>query len=207
MIMVNLGCGTTTVAGWHNYDNSPNAWLSKVPFARWVLWRIGLLSDFHYNVNWDREIRVRELTKRLPYRDGTVDVVFTSHFLEHVDRKAFFRVLAEIYRILKPDTGLVRVVMPNLDYYVNMYQKAKLHAPASAADRFIEELRVISTARDPHLWMYDVTSLVAKLESVGFSEVKERSFRDGACPDLEVLDNRPEDSMWVEARKLSRLTG
>lgn len=54
--------------------------------------------------------------------------------------------------------------------------------------------------RHQHHRMYDETSLRALLLDVGFSRVDRTSYRQRACPDLEILDNRPE-SLFVEAFK------
>jgi hypothetical protein len=40
-----------------------------------------------------------------------------------------------------------------------------------------------------------------ELESVGFREVARCDYRQGRTPDLESLDNRPEETLFVEARK------
>ncbi len=201
MIKINLGCGTTTVEGWHNYDNSPNARLSKFPAVRWLLWKLRILSDHHYRVVWDKDIRVQELTRELPYQSNTVDVVYTSHFLEHLSAVNVDKVLHEIHRVLKPETGILRIVIPDLDFYIQRYVLEKSQKPNEVADEFMTGLNVISNARDPHLWMYNTESLQTKLRKVGFKNVVPASYRKGECPDVELLDNRPVDSLWVEARK------
>jgi len=53
--------------------------------------------------------------------DGTVDVVFTSNFFEHLpDKAALLRTLAEVHRVLRPGGRLV-VLMPNLRYLGGRY--------------------------------------------------------------------------------------
>ena len=53
--------------------------------------------------------------------DGTVDVVFTSNFFEHLpDKASLLRTLAEVHRVLKPGGRLV-VLMPNLRYLGGRY--------------------------------------------------------------------------------------
>ena len=37
------------------------------------------------------------------------------------------------------------------------------------------------------------------LADEGFGDVRGRDYRDGRCPDLELLDNRPEITLFVEA--------
>jgi SAM-dependent methyltransferase len=53
--------------------------------------------------------------------DGSVDVVFSSNFLEHLPSKdAVSRVLAEIHRVLKPG-GRVVLMGPNIRYLAGKY--------------------------------------------------------------------------------------
>ena len=48
--------------------------------------------------------------------DGTIDVVFTSNFFEHMpDKRALLRTLDECRRVLRPG-GRLLVLMPNLRY-------------------------------------------------------------------------------------------
>ena len=201
MIKVNLGCGLTIADGWDNYDNSPNALISKIPFLKYLLYKTGLISKFHYDIKWDKKIIYRDLRKPLPYKDNSVDFIYTSHFLEHISKDDFILLISEIYRILKPGTGVFRIVMPDLNYYIMKYidmKKAKSHL---AADIFMESIRVFSKGRDPHLWMYDSESVKYKLSQIGYVDVLDCRFRQGECEDIEKLDNRPDDSFWIEAKK------
>jgi hypothetical protein len=52
--------------------------------------------------------------------------------------------------------------------------------------------------------MYDAPSLTAMLSEAGFTNVTVCKFRQGRVPDCETLDNRPEDSIHIEADKPSR---
>ena len=53
--------------------------------------------------------------------DGTVDVVFTSNFFEHLpDKGSLLRTLTEVRRVLRPGGHLV-VLMPNLRYLGGRY--------------------------------------------------------------------------------------
>lgn len=202
---LNLGCGITGVAGegWVNIDNSPNARLSKYPRLRWLLWKTGLLSDAHYRVSWDRSLIIRDLRKRLPFDDNSIDYVYSSHFLEHISREDALAVIAEVRRVLKPE-GLVRLVLPDLQYGARKYLDAvQASVPdPDAAPAFLQWLQLSRPkVRDPHLWMYDVPSLSKILTGNGFKNPVACSYRQGRFPDCEVLDVRPTDSLHVEAEK------
>ena len=46
----------------------------------------------------------------LPFRDDSIDVVYSRHFLEHVDN--FEYVIKDIHRVLKPD-GTANIIVPH----------------------------------------------------------------------------------------------
>src|SRR3954469_7900345 len=52
--------------------------------------------------------------ERLPFRDGTIDLLFATGLLEHVDDDR--RVMGEIARVLKPG-GIAHVELPFLQQY------------------------------------------------------------------------------------------
>ena len=52
-----------------------------------------------------------------------------------------------------------------------------------------------------HHYMYDFKLIGELLASVGFTEITQCSFQEGQCPDIKLLDNRPEETLFVEARK------
>lgn len=53
-----------------------------------------------------------DLANPIPLPDASVDRILTEHFLEHVDREAIARILADAHRLLKPG-GLMRVSVPD----------------------------------------------------------------------------------------------
>jgi SAM-dependent methyltransferase len=201
---INLGCGLSIARGWINVDNSPNARLSKYPLLRWALWKMGILSNQHYQVKWPDSIKIHNLKKRLPYEDSSIDYVYTSHFLEHLAFEDARRLIGETFRVMKPG-GVIRVVVPDLALGARQYLAALEANDAKAATDFLGWLQLSRPGvRDPHLWMYDAPSLTAMLSEAGFTNVTVCKFRQGRVPDCEALDNRPEDSIHIEADKPSR---
>ena len=202
-VAINLGCGAQSANGWTNLDNSPNARLSQRPWLRSLLWRIGVLSDQHYSVRWPENVVIHDLRKPLPFSAGSVDYVYTSHALEHLSAEAAKQVLLEIRRILKPD-ALVRIVLPDLQLGAAKYLD-ELADPSSApvaADHFLSWMFLNRPGhRNPHLWMYDFASISERLREAGFRDVTRQEFRRGRVPHCDVLDNRPDDSLFVEAMK------
>ncbi len=202
-IAINLGCGLSSAPGWINIDNSPNARLAKHPRLRWSLWKIGILSDSQFAVEWPASITSRDLRKKLPYSDGSIDFVYTSHFLEHLPLQLARQLIEEVFRVLRSG-GVARIVVPDLAAGAREYLNAIQKDPSdgNAANNFLEWLQLGRPGiRDPHCWMYDAPSLSAMLAEIGFTSVVVCQYRSGRVPDCDILDNRPEDSLHLEAEK------
>ena len=92
LVRVNVGCGRVWHPDWVNLDHRPAS----------------------------PEIRRFDLRQPLPFADATVDAVYASHVLEHLDRAEGRKLLAECRRILKPG-GIVRIVVPDLEELCRFY--------------------------------------------------------------------------------------
>jgi hypothetical protein len=49
--------------------------------------------------------------------------------------------------------------------------------------------------------MYDFELLSAVLQDAGYRDIRQCRYREGEVPDLHLLDNRPEETLFVEARR------
>jgi len=61
-----------------------------------------------------RNILVYDLSKGIPFPSNSIDVVYHSHFLEHLDQDCVENFLLEVKRVLKPG-GIQRIVAPDLE--------------------------------------------------------------------------------------------
>lgn len=116
MKILNLGCGSKV---------SSNAAVINMDWS--ILLRVKknfILSLFapllFRGERWNRfqtlpqNIVVHNLARGLPFEDNSIDAIYHSHLLEHLDRDIARVLLIEIYRVLKPG-GVVRVVVPNFE--------------------------------------------------------------------------------------------
>jgi predicted SAM-dependent methyltransferase len=223
-ICVNLGSASQAAPGWVNLDRTVNVLIDRIAGAPRILHMLGLLSSQQYqrfgSGQW-RSVRFWDAASGIPVSDGTADYVYTSHFLEHLDRATAAKVLAESFRILKP-FGVLRVVVPDMFRIASEYVDAMRTAtppssledevaylsvtmalgqvPDAFAGQFFESTHVRQRLFG-HRWMYDRWSLSAALRHSGFVDIVERQFRQGEVPDLDVLDMRPTNSLHIEARK------
>lgn len=70
--------------------------------------------------NADHKIDLWRNPLQLPFTDGSIEVIYSSHLIEHLDNEACRRLFREWYRILKKG-GVLRVVAPNMDYLIDSY--------------------------------------------------------------------------------------
>lgn len=198
---LNLGCGSIAPAGWVNVDGSWAAWLARHPWLGSLLKGLGIYEEDPGTSPWPVGIRIHDVRKPLPFRDGSFAAVYASHLVEHLHLEETLRLLSECRRVLAPG-GVLRVVVPDLKAMVREYAEAP--AGAEAADRFMRRLDMRAPAPPSggllrtlyhalkefrsHKWHYDAESLSARLAAAGFSDVSERRFRDSRIRGIEEIE-------------------
>jgi len=212
-IRVNVGCGKTPTKGWHNYDNSWSirlAWFFP-PLVTKFLNILGLLTTQQMDfIDFSRSSNIRwaNATKRIPEKNDSVDVIYSSHMLEHLGKKEACFFLEEARRVLRHG-GVIRLAVPDLKCLVNNYLEDE------DADNFVEatflaisrentaagKLREFFVGPRNHRWMYDGLSLCKLLESCGFSQpgVTDSGSTMIHNPGELDLNERSEESVFVEA--------
>ena len=100
-----------------------------------------------------------------------------------------------MYRVLKKD-GIVRICVPDLEYAISLYQKGHKE---QALHYFFTTSKSGYFSR--HQYMYDFDLLRRLLEKTGFTKIERCLYREGKTPDIDALDNRPEETLYVEASK------
>ena len=80
-----------------------------------------------------------DLLGRLPLLDKTADLVYSSHFLEHIPNDKVDSFLLECWRILKPG-GVLRLVVPDLENLCRTYLYHRDQAEHIKADFVVLEL-------------------------------------------------------------------
>ena len=122
MKILNLGCGTKTSP--HpsvvNIDWSALLRIRSNPMLRAlvpVLLNGERLSRFR---SLPDNLMVHDLSRGIPFPDASVDLVYHSHVLEHLDRGVAPRFIQECARVLRIG-GLIRVVVPDFERYCRNY--------------------------------------------------------------------------------------
>jgi predicted SAM-dependent methyltransferase len=180
--LLNLGCGPKITPGFVNLDYQ---------------WRPGL------DLCWD-------LHNGIPFPSAYLEGIYTEHCLEHLPFDLCRRTLGEAFRVLKPG-GAIRVIVPDAELYVDLYQRAKSGAVPFP---YVGEEEIAAGTVTPmmvvngmfrghgHLFAYDFMTMKKLLVEAGFSKVERRTYRQGDSAVL--LFDSPErqvESLYVEAVK------
>jgi predicted SAM-dependent methyltransferase len=170
---LHLGCGSVNFAGWLNIDlESPTA-------------------DANLN-----------LTKPLPFADGSITHIFNEHFIEHISRAEVINFLTECRRILCGN-GVIRITTPNLRFLIASYLAGnkdewdELWQPDTLCLMMNEGMRSWG-----HQFVYDAEELVRILVEVGFNSISFQEYRKSQDKELCGLESRPfHNELIIEARK------
>jgi len=122
MLILNLGCGTRTAT--HpdvlNVDWSLNIRIKK---SRLLHVAVSPLLDARRRSRLDQmvgRLLAHDLSKGIPFESNSVDIVYHSHVLEHLDRPVARQFIAETRRVLKP-RGICRIVVPDFEFLCRAY--------------------------------------------------------------------------------------
>lgn len=171
---LHLGCGPHVLPGWANLDLA------------------GSQGSIRWHLGW-----------RLPAAEGSVDAIFSEHFIEHVHKTHAAKLLRECFRVLRTG-GVIRLSTPSLEKLVSEYQSGRLGEwadlewlPASASDLLNEGMRSWG-----HQYLYDEPELRRQLIDAGFSGVRRVEWRQSGVEGMSNLERRPfHDDLILEATK------
>ena len=146
-----------------------------------------------------------DIRNGLPLETGSIDYAVSIHALPEVPYPDLGVVLGELRRVLKPG-GVLRLSLPDLDRTIRAYLRGdSSHFPipdedaASLGAKFVVHLIWYGYTRT--FFTHDF--IVEQLFKAGFTRVEQCAYRETRSPHPEIveLDNREEESLFVEAIK------
>ena len=210
---LNLGCGFENTPGWIGIDGGvAHVIVRKLPkfMVKLLLKKFSMSSKYSFREYYSKlksmKIIHYNLLYGIPFADNTVPNIFTSHFVEHFSRDEGEFLLRESYRALRPN-GIIRIVVPSLDEEVQKMKEAITDYYSGEIEKiqeFVTTQKRGYTSHFQHYFhhhrrMYNFPELESVLSRVGFREIKEREYKKGNIPDVEMLDTR--HGLFVEAVK------
>lgn len=158
-----------------------------------------------------------DITNEWPLESGSVDCIFASHILEHIEHIKQRKVYQEAIRVLKPGAP-IRIICPdpriffanwqakNMNFVLDCYGKEngdKYGYPTNPAMAFTD---MFFTDHYDHLIAPSICMVQIFLVNAGFSKVTEMRFSNTEFPQFfgsyeNTIDNRPVMSWYLEAVK------
>lgn len=86
---------------------------------------IGCGNNFHPDwINLDlyksKNVKYHNIKNKLPFSDSSIDVIYHSHVLEHLNKEEADKFIKDCFRVLKPG-GIMRIVVPDLERIAREY--------------------------------------------------------------------------------------
>ena len=194
-IRINIGSGISGATGWFNIDNSPTVVLSRIPLVR----RMSRIPQ------WPADVQRIDVRKGLPFADGSISSIYSSHTFEHFSWEESLGVAKECFRALRPG-GILRVVVPDLARLVHDYLQ---DSSPLASHYFLERLSLHHDVFDilhpgsHHSQMFDAKSLLHLFRLAEFSNPEVMTFMQSEIPEIAdvELESRKSESLYVEAKR------
>lgn len=167
------------------------------------------------------DVRMDITRERLPFDDGSVAIIFTSHTLEHIYPQQLDFVLGEFHRVLRPSDGLLRISVPDIALAIKAYVERReqffYDGEVGLDERNVPIAGLLASwlystrlFKDPeelgghgHVHCFDADYLTYRLRRVGFGKVWRSAYQGSVVAELRTnpFDRHPHDSLFVEATK------
>jgi predicted SAM-dependent methyltransferase len=207
---INLGCGLDNPPNWIGIDGGITLFfvhkfpkcISRFLFKIFRMSQNYSFDEYHKKAKSLKLIH-HELLYGIPFFDNTIPNIYSSHFFEHIFLTDARYLLNECYRVLRP-SGVMRIAVPSLDEEIKNIEKALKEYKIGNIDQVqhyvTSEIIGFNDRYSNHRYMYNFDKLKILFEEFGFKNIKQHKFKEGAIPDVELLDTR--ESLFVEAFKL-----
>ncbi len=192
-LLLHLGCGNHLKDGWVNLDlnldgNVPALPPKPLPQTRFIVY----------------DLRAGTL----PLDDDSCQLVYSSHFFEHLEYDDGVRLMRDCHRVLQPG-GIFRAALPNFPELFRAYVEhdEKHFDFYSIFDIYPHRPPETVTLVDHvnlgvygwhHKHIYDQEKICRVLRHLGFASVEITDYREGLDPASEL---RRRYSFYVEAKK------
>lgn len=166
--------------------------------------RVKLPGFVNIDRDGDPDVRL-DVRDGLPFAPGSVQGIFSEHFIEHLDQGELLAFLRDCRRVLA-DGGVVRLATPDLDVLVREYSDGSwreqdwLRQYGYKWIRTAAEYINVCMREWGHKWVMSPEELTRLLRLAGFAEIEPRPLKESPDPLLSGLETR-DRSFVLEARK------
>jgi glycosyltransferase involved in cell wall biosynthesis len=192
-LKVNLGCGYDIKPGWINIDLASKILSPEIDPT---------VCSFIEFINYD-------LRLGLPLNSASCDIIYSSHFFEHLEYKHGLKLMRDCYEALRPG-GVFRIALPNLKQWFDAYLRKDreyvelidisraLPEVEPGTETFVDYINYGVYQSGEHKCIYDEEKISLILLKFGYSSVTISSFQKDIDPST---PERQRYSFYIEAIK------
>jgi len=145
--------------------------------GKWKIVDMAKSADYVVNLN----------KENLPFKDNTIDNIYTSHTLEHIESTYLPNILKEIHRILKPKSGIIRIVVPDCEKAIKWYLKnpkilSNMGMPSKKPNIPSTKMGYLTcwfcTPGKGHKIGFDYELILAYMKNAGFKKIIKKKFNE-----------------------------
>ncbi len=171
-LKLNLGAGKNPIQGWINADLEPKDW----------------------------SVLYIDVTKKLPFKDSSLDYIVSEHLIEHLSKEEGLAFLKECRRVIKKG-GKIRLSSPDLIFISSLYKgdKKSKYYIKKITDRFLNDscgrdyrpVFVINNAfyNWGHKFLYDEKLLIETFKKAGFKKIKKQDYGKSQDKNLDGIES------------------
>ena len=154
-----------------------------------------------------------DLVQGIPCSDGSLEVIYHSHLLEHLSYKDGMVFVENCFKALQPG-GIMRVLVPDLELWINNYVQGNNFFFDEYRKALAPEAHLYPTKGSVFMGMlhnhehkcgYDFDTLKWVLEKAGFERVRRTLVQDSDLPDIVEVEPyvaiKAMESLCVECYK------
>lgn len=178
---LHIGCGKKTRDGW-------------------------LASD----LNSGKGVIFLDATKKFPFRNDSLDYIFSEHMIEHIDYFDGKKMLQECYRVLRPG-GKLRIATPDLKKYLSLIDEPENVENKKAINFYMKKLfsDYPNDANSPyhilnllmhkwgHSYIYTLETLSEQLKLSGFKDIQVKETGKSDDSNLKNMEMHNENAIAV----------
>lgn len=144
-----------------------------------------------------------DLRHGIPVPDGSVELIYSEHLIEHLPLEANLRLFEECRRVLSPN-GRMRIATPDLSEIIRDYREGwRRHDWVNWDEyRWIDSgTRMVNVAVREwgHVYLWDYEELAQRLADTGFTTIERHEIGESETEALRGLETRADSLLVVEA--------
>ena len=143
-----------------------------------------------------------DLNNKIPFPDNSLEMIYSSHVMEHFPYQDLVKMLSDCFRMLKSG-GVYSACVPNARIFVEGYNNPEKfdknflsYKPGIISELKMDFLNYIFYLDGQHKYMFDEENLTNLLKKIGFVSVELRDFD----PSLDLAE-RKHESLFVQGKK------